>query len=137
MERDTAQRRAIRKAFEDAGRPLGPREVLARTARLAPGTGIATVYRAIKALRAERWLDEVLVPGDSPRFELSRQQHHHHFTCRGCKRVYDVPGCAGHLHASVPPGFEVDSHEVMLFGTCRDCRPAAGRRKPARRPRAR
>jgi Fur family ferric uptake transcriptional regulator len=135
VERNTAQRQAVRRAFADAGRPLGPQEVLARATRHAPGIGIATVYRAIKALRGEHWLDEVLVPGDVPRYELARQQHHHHFSCRGCNRVYDVPGCVGHLDARVPPGFQVDSHEVMLFGTCQDCRSGAGAKRTRRRRR--
>ena len=48
MERDTAQRRAIRRALDDAGRPLGALEVLKLSKRFAPKLGIATVYRTLK-----------------------------------------------------------------------------------------
>jgi len=137
MERDTSQRRAIRETFERQARPLSPQEVLSSAQELTEGLGIATVYRTIKALVDECWLALVELPGQATRYELAGQAHHHHFSCRSCRRVYDIPGCSGHLHAHVPADFEVESHEVVVYGRCGACRqPAAERavktrRKPA------
>ncbi|HYE06088.1 MAG TPA: transcriptional repressor [Planctomycetota bacterium] len=144
MERDTAQRRAIKQAFADAGRPLGPQEVLAAAAAELAGLGIATVYRTIKGLLAEGWLSEVQIPGDASRYEMAGLTHHHHFACRSCQRVFDIPGCAHHLEARLPAGFTVEAHDVMLYGTCDACAvrgkakvaaSSRGRARPAKRPR--
>lgn len=121
MERDTAQRRAIRDVFEAADRPLGPREVLNAAQSAVPTLGIATVYRTLKALVEETWLVQVDLPGEAPRYERSGKKHHHHFVCDACDRVYEVDGCPGNLRSVVPHGFQLDRHEVVLYGMCEDC----------------
>ena len=50
MERSTRQRRAIREAFLEAGRPLSPQEVLELARKKVPSLGLATVYRTLKGL---------------------------------------------------------------------------------------
>lgn len=121
MERDTAQRRAIRQVFLDTPRPLGPREVLELAQDRVRSLGIATVYRTVKALVAEGWLVAVELPGEPPRYERAGKQHHHHFVCRSCDRVFEVHGCPGDLSAGVPSGFRLQAHEVVLYGVCAAC----------------
>ncbi len=50
---------------------------------------------------------------------------HHHFRCRGCDRLYDVPveGVEG-LRIPDDDGFVVDSKSVLLRGLCPPCSPA-------------
>lgn len=122
--RNTTQRKAIRDVFTEADRPLSTQEVLAEARRQKPGLGIATVYRTIKVLLAERWLSDVKLPGEPPRYELSGKPHHHHFYCRGCGKVYEVPGNNKLLDALVPKGFTLEDHDVVLFGRCAACRQA-------------
>ena len=61
--RNTRQKQAIRDAFIEADRPLSPEEALAAAQRLYATLGIATVYRNIKSLLAEGWLEPVSLPG--------------------------------------------------------------------------
>jgi len=121
MERDTAQRRAIRRAFEVADRPLSPQEVLQAAQQEVAGLGIATVYRTVKGLLEENWLEPVELPGEAARYEVSGKRHHHHFLCRGCDRVFEIEGCPGSLRGLTPPGFTLESHEVVLYGRCPGC----------------
>ena len=72
--------------IEEAGRPLGPREVLESARSQCPGLGIATVYRTLKTGVEGGWLRQVDLPGDAPRYEVMGKQHHHHFHCRACDR---------------------------------------------------
>ena len=90
MERDTRQRRAIRRVLETSGRPLSPKEVLAGAHRSVPGLGIATVYRNLKALVEEGLLVAVALPGEAARYEPAGKDHHHHFRCRRCDRLFEV-----------------------------------------------
>ena len=121
MQRSTKQRTAIQQAMTQADRPLAPQEVLELAQATLPGLGIATVYRALKAMAEEGLLREVHLPGRSPMYEVAHHGHHHHFQCRVCARVFDVHACPGDLASLAPPGFEVDSHEITLYGLCSDC----------------
>ena len=71
MQRDTRQRRAIRRVFMGAGRALTPDEVLEHGQQLVPSLGLATVYRNVKILKGEGWLSEVELPGGGVRYELA------------------------------------------------------------------
>lgn len=121
MERQTRQREAIHEAFVEAARPLSAQEAHALAGKRVRALGIATVYRNIKSFVEEGMLVAVELPGESPRYELAGKEHHHHFHCRTCGRVYDIAGCAEALTRRVPRGFRVDSHEVVLYGRCGAC----------------
>lgn len=120
-QRDTRQRRAIRRVFLTTGRPLTPEEVLLMGQRTVNSLGLATVYRNIKILNEEGWLSEVDLPGGGTRYELAERPHHHHFLCRSCDQAYDVDGCPDNIDELAPPGFAVERHELTLFGLCGTC----------------
>lgn len=125
MQRDTAQRRAIRRALEESGRPLGALEVLEHSKRFAPRLGLATVYRTLKALGADGQVTAVELPGQPPRYEAAGKGHHHHFLCERCGKVFELGGCLGGLRGLLPRGFKMSSHELLLHGRCPSC---SGRR---------
>ena len=127
--RHTQQRAAIRSALERAGRPLSPQELLAEARREVPEIGQATVYRAIKAMVAEKQAVEVKVPGEPDRYEAAGKHHHHHFLCRACNRMFEMEGCPGNLQKMAPSGFSVEGHELTLYGRCPSCRPAAPKKR--------
>jgi len=123
MERKTSQRRALLKAFNQAGRPLSPQEALELATPHARGLGIATVYRNLKGLWAQGVLKQVNLPGESTaRYEMCGKDHHHHFHCRKCHQVFEVAGCPGNIEPLVPQGFQLEDHEVVLYGLCSACR---------------
>ncbi len=133
MERNTRQRAAIRDAIAAAERPLLPQEVLSAAQPASPGLGMATVYRGLKALLDEGEICAVQLPGENPRYEIAGGHHHHHFQCRQCQRVFDVHACPGDLGRLAPPGFQVEGHEITLYGRCSDCAaPPPPVRSPAR-----
>lgn len=121
MQRETRQRKAIRRALTEAGHPLSPRELHEAAGAHVEGLGIATVYRNVNALLEEGWLVAVELPGEAPRYERAGKEHHHHFHCRKCDRVYEVEGCPGNIRAVTPEGFKLESHEFVLYGLCLSC----------------
>lgn len=120
-QRRTRQRTAIREALDEAHRPLSPEELLDAAKDSVPSLSIATVYRALRSLEESGFIRPVAIPDQPPRYERTGLDHHHHFFCRECDRVYDVPGCPSDVETLAPKGFSVDGHEVVLFGTCRGC----------------
>mgnify|MGYP005850022313 CR=1 FL=1 len=130
MPRRTAQRDAVTQAVVTAPGPLTPDEVLARAQADAPGLGIATVYRTLKLLVDAGRAVTVVLPDGQTRYEAADLGHHHHFRCRVCARVFDLPGCGVVGHgAGRPPealrGFEVEGHELTYHGRCPACVAAA------------
>lgn len=130
MERSTRQRSAIRDAIAAAQRPLLPQEVLDAAQAQVPGLGIATVYRNLKQLVEDGELQPVELPGENMRYEPVGHAHHHHFQCTTCERVFDVHACPGNLARLAPEGFTVETHELTLYGRCRECQPPQ-RNRPA------
>jgi Fur family transcriptional regulator, ferric uptake regulator len=128
LQRNTRQKAAIREVFIAEGRPLGPQEVLEQASGQIEGLGIATVYRNIKSLLEEGWLNEVELPGEPSRYEIAGKGHHHHFHCLECKRVFDVPGCPIQVKPTLPAGFVTTRHEVVLYGKCMGCSQKSGKR---------
>jgi Fur family transcriptional regulator, ferric uptake regulator len=121
MERSTRQRIAIRNTIEQSERPLAPLEILAIAQDEVPQLSLATVYRNLTLLQEAGEISTVLLPGDSARYESVHLGHHHHFQCKTCQKVFDIPGCVGDLLNAVPTGFVVEHHEITLYGTCSQC----------------
>ena len=121
MERDTRQRQAILKAMVKANRPLAVNELFLLAKREIVGLGIATVYRNIKTLKAEKRIIQVDLPGQPPRWELPPEDHHHHFLCRTCNKLFEVYDCPDDLQRLLPKGYTLEEHDILLRGQCNSC----------------
>lgn len=119
--RNTSQKAAIRRVFEEDDRPLSPQEVLDAAREYVPKIGIATVYRSIKAFQEEGFLVSVSIPDGPPRYEIAGKAHHHHFHCNVCGKVYEIHACSGDMKSITPAGFKLENHEILLYGKCKDC----------------
>ncbi len=121
MKRNTDQRRAIQQVFQQEPHPLTAQEILEHAQTEVPNLGLATVYRNLKSLTDSGLLRLVELPGEPCRYELTDQDHHHHFKCLACGRVFDIPGCVAGIAGLLPEGFKLRSHEILLYGHCPNC----------------
>jgi Fur family ferric uptake transcriptional regulator len=103
MKRKTNQRNAIQEVFRNIDRPLD-------------------IYRNLKILVEKGWLKKIYTPGRGALYERAGKEHHHHFQCRQCDRLFEIAGCAFNEQSSTPPGFITEEHEVYLYGICSSCR---------------
>jgi Fur family ferric uptake transcriptional regulator len=127
MERTTRQRQAIQQVIEAAGRPINAEEILAAASAQVPRLGIATVYRAVKALAQSGLVESVELAGEPARYEAAGKGHHDHFRCNSCERVFEVEHCPVKA-ARLPKGFVAQDHEVVFRGTCAECASKPGER---------
>lgn len=121
MKRTTTQRRAIEQVFVEHERPLAVEEILTYGRESVPSLNVATVYRTLKLLIDNGWLDKIFHPSFGALYERSGKDHHHHFFCRECNRAYELPGCALKVDDAAPHGFVIEDHEVFLLGKCATC----------------
>ena len=119
--RRTSQRSAIVRVVRDAPGPLRPLEILDLASRIVPTLGIATVYRQLRRLQDADKVRAVDLGVNDVRYEPTDRGHHHHFLCRECEEAFDIHGCPGEMGELAPPGFEVEEHEITLYGRCGDC----------------
>ena len=120
--RRTRQREAILAALREAKRPLAPAEIAELASESVDGLNLATVYRNLKRMTETGELSLVECVGRPARYEVAGLDHHHHFLCEVCDRLFDLHGCAGPAVDSLAPeGFEVREHHIQLSGRCSDC----------------
>jgi Fe2+ or Zn2+ uptake regulation protein len=91
--------------------------------RRFPRASRATVYNTLNALRDAGLVLEIYMDDAVARYDANLDPHHH-FVCRVCGRLEDVPAAA--LSASmsdVTPGagYTVESYEVVMRGVCETC----------------
>jgi len=122
--------------FRQYGRPLGIEEIVAAARRSARRLNEATVYRNIKQWLLSGWLREIPHPVHGMLYEEADKEHHHHFHCRECDRLFELQGCAIRESGMAPPGFVAEGHELLLFGMCAACQePVSGDASLPHRPR--
>jgi Fur family transcriptional regulator, ferric uptake regulator len=121
MTRQTSQRTAIEKVFQQETRPMGVDEILAKGRKIVKSLNQATVYRNLRLLVEQGWLKQIHHPDMGTLYERTGKAHHHHFHCRVCNRVFELPGCALDTRKAIPSGFIVEDHEVFLSGVCQKC----------------
>ena len=123
MKRNTQQGNLILNVIKSANRPLTPLEIHQRASSSSPRIGIATTYRHLKSLAEKNQVVGVDYPGQPPRYEWADGEDKVHFACRSCDNLFALEDTTGDTPpAKVPKGFRVQGFEVMLYGTCPECR---------------
>jgi len=99
-------------------------ELAARLESEQPATGLATVYRAVRALADAGSLQKIGKRGSSELYVWCvAEGHHHHLVCTECGAVEHAPCPLGET-ASAPAdvaGYTVLGHDMTLWGLCPAC----------------
>jgi Fur family transcriptional regulator, peroxide stress response regulator len=88
----------------------------------APTSSQSTVYSSLQALCQAGLIRDVLLEEGVRRYDANVAPHHH-FRCRCCGAIEDIPWQAlqGVSLSQVRSGLQVDSYEVTLSGCCEPC----------------
>lgn len=120
--RVTGPRLNVYRAMATAGGHRSADDVAATVATTGPALPRTSVYNALKALVGAGILDVVDAGPGTTLYEV-RGADHHHFICRKCGALLDVPEdstLGGSLRAELP-GAIVESAQVLLRGVCPAC----------------
>ncbi|MBN2511369.1 MAG: transcriptional repressor [Sedimentisphaerales bacterium] len=121
LDKNTPQRRAIVQVFTTCPQPLRIGEILQKARLIIPSIDQATIYRNLKRLVEQGWLLKITHPLAGTMYERSGKEHHHHFYCRKCHSVFELPGCGVNNKQVVAAGMTVEDHEVFFYGLCHEC----------------
>lgn len=86
--------------------------------------GLATVYRVLTQFEQAGILERHHFESGKAVFELSQGRHHDHLVCVKCGKVEEF--CDAEIEKrqdaiAESHGFEIQDHEMYLYGICRDC----------------
>ena len=89
--------------------------------------GIASVYRALEVLDRLGLVHRLDVGDGTARYEAAHPggEHHHHVVCNSCGRVEQFSDDGLEQAIATLSGrleFAIDQHDVVMRGTCPDCR---------------
>lgn len=127
--RSSTQRVAIARAAAGFPGAFSVDELVAAARQRDPKVGAATVYRAVGAMAASGFLEQVGERGATALYaRCGAEGHHHHLVCTGCGAVAHAP-CpldrAAREHAATH-GFVVTHHQVHIYGLCARCAAGSG-----------
>ncbi len=122
----TPKRKSVINLFLKEKRTLVPQEVHEKVKRVISPLGLPTIYRILEELSSIGVLVSVVSDERLLSYALcSRpQEHHHHFICRGCKRIEEVDYCGledAEKAIQEKLGCRIDSHLFQVEGICSNC----------------
>lgn len=120
----TKQRSAVLQVIRDSDKHLTANEVYEGARGLLPGISFATVYNSLRYLKGEGLIGEVHLGKDAARFDRKLARHDH-AVCNECGKLVDLdlPSPTALLRrAANLSHFDVESVEIILWGTCPDCK---------------
>jgi Fur family transcriptional regulator, ferric uptake regulator len=119
--RNTSQRKILEDIIASSETPLSVQDILSKGKKRIRSLNQATVYRNLKIFVENEWLKVVSHPTLGHLYEIKEKDHHHHFHCQKCDKVYQLDGCPLKKIGISPPGFVLEDHEVYLSGICANC----------------
>lgn len=125
VKRKTWQQTAVRDALEAASGFVSAQQLHANLREGGSSIGLATVYRALAGLAETNEADTIIAPtGETLFFLCETDAHHHHLICRSCGATEEIAAQVVEewsKRVAQEHGFVETSHEIDIFGLCRNC----------------
>jgi Fur family transcriptional regulator, peroxide stress response regulator len=122
--RNTRQRQIILEELKKVRSHPTADQVYEMVRMRLPNISLGTVYRNLEILSTQGQIQKLEFGRTQKRFD-GTPENHYHFRCVDCGKIYDVPIAAidnlDHL-LDESSGFEVQGHNLELFGVCPHCR---------------
>jgi Fur family ferric uptake transcriptional regulator len=128
----TPQRLAVLGILQESSSHFSIIEIHKKVKKALPGTGLATVYRALEALVDLGLIVRIHLEDGCHSYTVAPIGHQHSIVCVGCNRVMDFAECPiedvlGKL--SRQTGFTIQKHFLQLYGRCRTCQSNVSERR--------
>jgi Fur family ferric uptake transcriptional regulator len=122
--RNTWQKTAVLDELSTTEEFVSAQELHQKISQSGKKLGLTTVYRALTEMVEQGLADSLSLSDGEMRYRICTPEHHHHLICRVCGKTveFDLPGFE-ELAQSVAKqnSFTELSHEIELFGICKDC----------------
>ncbi len=129
--RQTRNQKLILEVLEQVARPLSAQEIFLTLRNANHTIGLATVYRALEALRGEGKLQVVNLGDQQTYYQIlpSNGHNRHHLICTECRRVVPLSDCpVEDLETQLASRYQfvIEYHVLDFYGICAECREKRG-----------
>lgn len=127
MQRCTAQKLAIALVLRETHDHPSAMVICERVRGIIPNISLATVYRNLEAMIATGTINAITGAPEC-RFDADTSPHHH-FLCRRCNTMRDVPADGAGVFLTYPgviDGCDVTAARLLFSGCCPACRADSG-----------
>lgn len=123
----TRSQQTILDLLLERSQPMSAQEIFVQLRQHQQRVGLATVYRALEALRNSGQLQVVDLGENQSYYQVLPSDGHtqHHLICTQCRRVIPLPDCPVHdleEQLSHQHDFVIDYHVLEFYGICAECR---------------
>jgi Fur family ferric uptake transcriptional regulator len=121
--RRTRSQDRILKILKGLAKPTSAQDLYLELRHHPPSIGLATVYRALEALKLKGAVQVRTLPSGESIYSLP-QEDRHHLTCLRCGRSISIEQCPVHeLEAQLHKAhrFRIFYHTLEFFGLCPEC----------------
>lgn len=122
--RNTWQKTAVLEQLSNTDEFVSAQELHQKISQSGKKLGLTTVYRALTEMVKQGMADSLSISDGEMRYRICTPGHHHHLICRVCGKTveFDMPGFEElALQVAKANGFTELSHQIELFGVCKDC----------------
>lgn len=87
-----------------------------------PSMSFATVYNTMEVLVKKGLVKELSIESTRKRFDAAIHPHHHFF-CKGCKKVIDIENIKDNIE--IPEEIKdckLEEYQIIFFGFCPECK---------------
>lgn len=128
----TKNQKLILSLLEKINTEISAQEIHFNLRQQGSSTGLATVYRTLKALHQEGLIQERVSPTGESLYSVIKHEHHpHHLNCVSCGESIALNDCPidEQLHQwCESQNFTVYYHTLEFFGLCDRCQQDSGRK---------
>lgn len=119
----TRNQERILNLLQTLNRAISAQDIYVQLRKDSQGIGLATVYRALEALKLEGVVQVRTLASGESLYSLA-QQDKHHLTCLQCGKSIPIDECPVHeletqLHSTHK--FKIFYHTLEFFGLCKRC----------------
>lgn len=121
-QRNRSQKRILN-LLHQLSSPLSAQQIYIELRQREQPLGLATVYRALEALKLEGAVQARTLPSGESLYE-SIEHDQHYLTCLNCGQSFPVNQCPVHQlekELETSHKFQVFYHSLEFFGLCRQC----------------
>jgi len=85
-----------------------------------PSLSKTTVYNSVEILKYNNIIQSLTIGGSETRYDF-RNDMHHHFICKECKKIIDIDIECPNQKKKTVQGNRVDQVQGYFIGLCKEC----------------
>ena len=116
----TSQRLEILKYLDEHHTHPDVEEIYSELKKKHPSLSRTTVYNSLEILKKNKIVQSLTISGSELRYD-TEESLHHHFLCKKCGAILDIPITCPNMNRTLDGGHRVEEVHGYFKGICKNC----------------